>query len=183
MTTSGNMLREAALIVDGARQTTHGGKERSFKAIADLWNAYLNGRVIDGRDAAMAGVSPFDVAQMMVLVKIARSIQGKPIRDHFVDEAGYAAIAGELAAVEEKDELPVRGGHAATFDEMIGVVGKSNVRGSNKEMEAAREVPGRKTRSPTLVDADGVFTTCDSCEANLACAIKQTCIIALGVIR
>lgn len=87
------ILREAAGIVEGARNTTHGDKERSFKLIGDLWTTYLAGRQGD-----YAGISGFDVAQMMVLLKLARSIQGKPVRDHFVDAAGYAGIAGELVS-------------------------------------------------------------------------------------
>lgn len=87
-----NILTEAANIVAGARNATHGEKERSFQVIADLWNAYLSGRKNQGP------ITPFDVAQFMVLLKIGRSIQGKPVRDHFVDAAGYSGIAGELSA-------------------------------------------------------------------------------------
>ena len=86
------ILTEAASIVQGVRNATHGPKERSFAVIANLWNAYLDGR--KGGDP----VTAFDVAQMMTLLKIARSIQGTPARDHFVDGAGYQGIAGELAA-------------------------------------------------------------------------------------
>lgn len=89
---AGGILTEAAAIVGGARNTTHGEKERSFQVIADLWNAYLNGRKRQG------DITPFDVAQFMVLLKIGRSIQGIAVRDHFTDAAGYSAIAGELAA-------------------------------------------------------------------------------------
>ena len=92
-----NILLEAAAIVRGNRNTVHGDKERSFTLIGQLWSAYLNGRVKLSRGAA---ISAIDVAQMMVLMKIARSIQGQAIRDHYVDAAGYAAIAGELALAE-----------------------------------------------------------------------------------
>lgn len=85
-----SILEEAAGIVVGSRSATHGDKERSFQVIANLWEAYITGRKIDGP------ITPFDVAQMMVLLKIARSIQGTMVRDHAVDACGYAAIAGEL---------------------------------------------------------------------------------------
>ena len=88
-----SILTEAAGIVQGARNATHGDKERSFAAIADLWNAYLDNRA-GGQEAP---ISPRDVASLMVLLKLARSIQGEAVRDHFLDAAGYAAIAGELA--------------------------------------------------------------------------------------
>lgn len=88
------ILREAADIVAGTRNGTRGDKERSFSVIASLWDAYLSGRKVQGP------VTPRDVAQMMVLLKIGRTIQGTPARDHFLDAAGYSAIAGELAEVE-----------------------------------------------------------------------------------
>lgn len=95
MSVASGILTEAALLVAGDRQTTHGDKERSFGAIAGMWNAYL-----EARKTPEASLSGFDVAQMMVLLKIGRSVQGKPVRDHFVDAAGYAAIAGELCQTD-----------------------------------------------------------------------------------
>ncbi len=88
--TAGDILKEAHDIVVGARNTTHGEKERSFGVIAQLWQVYLDGRKDGGP------VTPFDVAQMMVLLKIGRSIQGTRIKDHMVDAAGYSGVAGEL---------------------------------------------------------------------------------------
>lgn len=86
-----SILREAAQIVEGARNTTHGDKERSFELIATYWTAYLVGRREQG------ALSAIDVAQMMVLLKIARGQSGLFIRDHATDQCGYSAIAGELA--------------------------------------------------------------------------------------
>lgn len=98
MTASGTyaarLLREAADIVEGARNATHGDKERSFQAIADLWNVY---RATRSRLPITAG----EVAVMMLLLKVARTTHGAPIHDHFVDMAGYAAIAGELTQLVE----------------------------------------------------------------------------------
>lgn len=71
------------------RQDTHGRPEDSFCAIADLWTAYLGtGQEID----------PVDVANMMVLLKIARAKGNPKHQDNWVDMAGYAACAGEIAA-------------------------------------------------------------------------------------
>ena len=96
MTVAGDLLRETATIVDGGRNATHGDKERSFYVIAEFWQTYLDGRKVQSPLCAR------DVAQMMVLLKVARSIQGEPVKDHFLDEAGYAAIAGECALGEER---------------------------------------------------------------------------------
>jgi hypothetical protein len=85
------ILTNAAQIVAGDRNSTHGNKERSFQVIADMWNLYLGSRTTGG------DITPVHVAQMMELLKIARSIVGLPTQDHFTDSAGYAAIAGELS--------------------------------------------------------------------------------------
>jgi hypothetical protein len=98
---AGSLLAEAARIVEGARNQQHGDKERSFVAIAGLWGAYLqHRRNPDGPLRAQ------DVAVMMSLMKVMRSEWGTPIRDHFVDMAGYAGIAGELALDAVKGGIP-----------------------------------------------------------------------------
>jgi hypothetical protein len=91
-TRAGAILRDAATIVDGARNQTHGDKERSFAAIARLWDAYLVSRPA-GREGVVDGA---DVSAMMVLLKFARSLHGEHVADHGIDAAGYAAIWAEL---------------------------------------------------------------------------------------
>jgi len=81
---------EAAKIVDGDRRQTHGPAERSFDLVAALWSAYTGNLL-----------TPVDVAQMMVLLKIARAKCGKPVEDHFVDQCGYSTLAGEMAMGED----------------------------------------------------------------------------------
>lgn len=90
--TAADILTEVAALVAGDRNTTHGSKEKNFRSSADLWNAYLQNRP----GGAGAPVSPSDVALMLLLVKVSRSISGTPFPDHYADMAGYAAIAGEL---------------------------------------------------------------------------------------
>lgn len=99
---AGNILRHAASIVDGARAQQHGDKERSFSCIAEFWDVYLrhqhNKFIASPRVQKLDGA---DVAAMMVLMKLARSLYGEPIADHFVDMAGYSAILGELEVDDE----------------------------------------------------------------------------------
>lgn len=90
-TRAGEILRDAAVIVDGARNVTHGDKERSFTAIATLWTAYLAARKEPASDITAA-----DTAAMMVLLKFARSQHGEHVEDHGVDASGYSAIWSEL---------------------------------------------------------------------------------------
>jgi hypothetical protein len=94
------ILLYAASIVKGARNTQHGETERSFTHIAQMWTQYLHAK----KGLHWQSISARDVAQMMVLLKIIRSVQGTPVPDHFIDEAGYAAIAGELASLESLQE-------------------------------------------------------------------------------
>ena len=98
-TRAGALLRQAASVVDGARNQTHGDKERSFSAIAMLWGAYLAQKPSKPNDSL---ITPADVAAMMVLLKFARSCHGEHIEDHAVDCAGYGAIWGELREAETK---------------------------------------------------------------------------------
>jgi hypothetical protein len=91
-TRAGAILREAATFTDGLRDVTHGDKERSFVAIAGLWDAYLAARPC-GREGYMQAS---DVSALMVLLKFVRSQYGTHIEDHGVDACGYAAIWGQL---------------------------------------------------------------------------------------
>lgn len=89
------MIREAVLdkalkIVTGARQSTYGNPEDCFKVIAELWSAYLGTQI-----------SSTDVAMLMILLKIARSKGKTGYADNYIDIAGYAACAGELADATE----------------------------------------------------------------------------------
>lgn len=88
-TTRKTILEAAEKCVCHDRQDTHGRPEDSFGAIADLWTAYLD----IGRE-----ITPVDVAQMMILLKVARAKGNQKHQDNRIDVAGYAACAGEIAA-------------------------------------------------------------------------------------
>lgn len=125
MTVAGDILRHAADIVDGPRNTQHGDKERSFTAIADFWECYLKHRSAKFiKSTRYVPLNGSDVAAMMVLLKLARSLYGEPIPDHFTDMAGYSAILGELeaefpneAAAKSDDYNPTV---AANHERMVG---------------------------------------------------------------
>jgi len=74
------------------RLKDHGHTERSFGMIADLWTTYINHTFSSRGDYRLR---PYDVAQMMSLVKTARSTYGYSF-DNFVDGAGYTALAAML---------------------------------------------------------------------------------------
>ena len=94
------ILAEAKKCVCGDREEDYGSPEDSFKMIANLWSDYLAGT----RDANRHFLDSEDVAIMMALLKIARMAHGNKA-DNFVDLAGYAACAGEIAT---KYSLPTK---------------------------------------------------------------------------
>ena len=79
-------LEKAMECVLGQREQDYGTPENNFKTIADLWTAYLG-----------LEIRAVDVAMMMALLKIARVAGGSGTADSFVDLAGYAACAAEIA--------------------------------------------------------------------------------------
>lgn len=79
------ILDAACTCVCGKREQDYGTPEDSFSLIAALWTAYT-GHEYRAKDVAM----------MMALLKVARIKNGNSA-DSFVDLAGYAACAGEIA--------------------------------------------------------------------------------------
>lgn len=93
-TTRSMVLEDARMAVCSDRNHQYGEPEDNFKMIAAYWNDYLEG--IDHRK-----LTPSDIGDMMVLFKIARSTLktgAKKKGDNYVDIAGYAACAGEIAS-------------------------------------------------------------------------------------
>ena len=80
------ILKKANECVTGSRQQDYGSAERNFELIANLWSTYLD-----------TDISAVDVAMMMSMLKIARIKSGRLHEDNFIDLAGYAACAGEIA--------------------------------------------------------------------------------------
>ena len=92
-------LKKAAECVLHDRNDTYGGApENSFGTIAKLWDTYLGDRLV--RNDEEDYIADYDVAIMMVLLKIGRIITGEYHEDNYIDLAGYAACAMECAAAE-----------------------------------------------------------------------------------
>ena len=93
----------AAEPVSGDRDRQHGAKKANFDRIASCWNGYLAAR----REPA-APLDATDIGHMMVVMKIARTQSGAVNVDDYVDAAGYAACAGEIAQSVAGGIKPVR---------------------------------------------------------------------------
>ena len=72
------------------RPETHGEPEDSFETIAELWSDFLRASGVE------ANLSGDDVANMMVLLKVARNALGHYNSDNWVDIAGYAENGARL---------------------------------------------------------------------------------------
>jgi len=80
-----------------SKSKEHGDTTNSFQMMAEFWQTYIRHTSVA---RAHLGVEAKDVAQMMVLLKIARTAYGKS-GDNHVDEAGYAALAALLDTTRE----------------------------------------------------------------------------------
>lgn len=97
-TTREAVLANARNCVCGRREEDYGKPEDNFTRIADYWSVYLD-----------YPVYPQDVANMMILLKIARAGSGAPTFDSYVDIAGYAACAGEIISAEPPENGTLSG--------------------------------------------------------------------------
>lgn len=95
--TAAEICEQARELVGGDRARTHGDKVDNHQNIANLWGAYLRNRFIKPAPGERQ-LDAHDVAQMMALLKIARTCAGEHNPDDYVDGAGYQAVAGEIAA-------------------------------------------------------------------------------------
>lgn len=111
------ILDAARSCVCGAREQDYGTPEDNFTTIAMFWRTYLMAAhpadpVIKlTPDCITGSLTPYnitakDVAVMMALLKVARIATGSS-PDSFVDLAGYAACAGEIATMPNTEpEVP-----------------------------------------------------------------------------
>jgi hypothetical protein len=81
------LLEKAADITTHDRNNDYGEAKESFGRIASMWSAYLG-----------QPVSEADVCAMMVLLKVSRSRTSPQKMDNWIDQCGYAALAGEMVS-------------------------------------------------------------------------------------
>ncbi len=81
-------LDEAARLICGPRNATHGDYTQEAERIGRLWGALLNREPIPART----------VATMMIALKLARATTGRVNLDDWVDAAGYAALGAQIDA-------------------------------------------------------------------------------------
>jgi|688.fasta_scaffold08332_10 hypothetical protein len=91
--TTTDILEEARDLIRGDRAESYGEARASFERIAALWSIYKG-----------VTITAKDVADMMILLKISRSVTS-PKHDNWVDIIGYAALGSELESTTEKTDV------------------------------------------------------------------------------
>lgn len=91
---AGAIAEKAATLVSGDRKAAYGDVVRGLEKIAAMWNGTLAAAGI----TVSRPVTGHDVANMMEALKIARRYTGPHRIDNYIDGAGWAAVAGEVAS-------------------------------------------------------------------------------------
>lgn len=119
------LLLEAGEAILKNRPGVHGSAENSFQMIADMWSVYIEHMIFlrHGIKVRIA-LSAVDTSHMMSQLKQVRSVYGDPMnRDNYVDEIGYAALAGMLALPADiGDHLEETRQMKALEDEVAGAL-------------------------------------------------------------
>ena len=89
-----SIASEADRLVNGDRQSDYGHPRDNFSAMADLFNDYIRMR---GFTVSLDGA---DVAQLLLLMKVARFATGSRKRDTVVDQAGYAEVTARVIGLD-----------------------------------------------------------------------------------
>lgn len=88
------LLRETITTICGDRDKTYGPPLESYENIAKFWNIFLADK-IKRSHSPWELLTPADVAKMMILFKVSRSLNSAH-RDNWLDIAGYAACGCEV---------------------------------------------------------------------------------------
>ena len=80
------ILEEANSLISKDRHNDHGPADKSFERIAKFWSLILD-----------TPVTPHQVAQCMIALKLSRINHSSVNNDNWIDIAGYAALGGEIA--------------------------------------------------------------------------------------
>jgi len=93
---SSEILKKTEKLVSKDRADKHGDKIENHENIARLWTGYLQNKF-----KLNLVILPEDVANLMSLLKIARTQAGNFNLDDYIDACGYLAISGEIANKRE----------------------------------------------------------------------------------
>lgn len=76
------LLLEAQALIDGDRQAQHGDPLTCHARVAKFWSIILDREV-----------TPIQVVQCLMALKMARAVNDPTFRDNYLDIAGYAGLS------------------------------------------------------------------------------------------
>jgi Domain of unknown function (DUF6378) len=85
------LLEEVANLIDGERAQSYGEPQESFDTIASLWTTYLFAQGLLEADECLNALI---VADLMILLKVARNSGPRKTKDNYLDICGYGGLAG-----------------------------------------------------------------------------------------
>ena len=89
---STELLDKTKSLLSEDREKFHRNKVLNHENIARLWTGYIQNKL-----KLAVIILPEDLANLMALLKIARTQQGGFNLDDYIDASAYSAIAGEIA--------------------------------------------------------------------------------------
>jgi hypothetical protein len=92
-TDRGTILADANAAINGPRARDYGDARDNFGRTAQMWSAYKG-----------IEFTATDVAALLALLKVSRLANTPNHQDSWVDLVGYAALGGEVAQLEARDE-------------------------------------------------------------------------------
>jgi len=101
---AGNFLATVSGVVGGQRAIDYGDKTQNHERIAHLWNMWMH--ETHGKSSGLVNdnhITAYDVAVMMLLLKIARLMHSPGHTDTHIDIAGYAACMEEISSAMAGD--------------------------------------------------------------------------------
>lgn len=92
-----DLLQEVIQTITGPRQKDYGHPEDNLGCTAELMQAYLQGAA---RARGHTNLEGYDVAVLMILVKVARLAESPKHKDSWLDIAGYVACGWDCVGAE-----------------------------------------------------------------------------------
>lgn len=97
-----HILETGLKLTVGERDATYGPPYTNLDATAQMLSAYITAKFDGATITETFRLTAEDVAHFMQLVKMVRTFHGAYHRDNYIDNAAYAAIAGECRLTEEE---------------------------------------------------------------------------------
>ena len=145
------------------RQGQYGDAAETLQLIAEYWNAFLNEITGYHRDpgASRVELTPAEVAQMMVLFKVARAQRGRLAEhgdptDDMLDTIGYATLAADVrkkvAASKSDIKLDrLNFAKSALIDSLRSIDREKNI--SEEAASAIEDMVVKNSSSKEILDA------------------------------